>query len=176
MNEEKIRNEIRRTGQIALGLLFLLNPIISYSQDNVNFERVAFEYFIDTLLNQPIISNSRILFDGRINMSYSSFDKPFGCFDDEEIFIALKIRSNDKPLDTMPKLTWIKSKETKELVFSKNQNLRKRTYIMSLYRSSSYKLKNYVLIRLDRISDEIEYFIEINNNGTVTNWCQTGKL
>lgn len=177
MKEEiRIKSKIKRFKRIFIVVFFLINPLIVFSQNKINFEKVAFDYFVDSLLNQSSLISTKVLFDGSIKLKYTAFHKPFGCFDDKEMFIALKIKSQKKVLDNKTELTWIKSIQTKKLVFNKKQKLQKKKYIMSIFSSSPYNSKNYVLIRLDRLSDNIDYFIEIDQTGKVTNWCQTGRL
>jgi len=180
MKEEEIEgmrtNKVKVLEILSVVLLFILFSITSFSQEQIDFEQIAFNYFVDSILPQEDFITTKVLFDGKIELQYTSFREPYSCFKDKELYIALKAKEESEVPSCKNEIHWIKTKDNKKIIFRKKKKLQKKNYIMLLFSSTPYNSKHYVLIKLDRLSDNIDYYFEIDKSGKVDRWCQTGRL
>ncbi len=132
---------------------------------------------MDSVCPDYISTDSRILFNGIVSPKLSYFPKPYGCFNDKALFIGLLINSqkNDS-LNYTKSIIEFQDKKYSLLKYSKKSNLRRRQFVMKIYRSSKYNENEYVLIRLQRIGETLDFFFELNKHGRVIRWCQGGKF
>jgi hypothetical protein len=164
------------TMQRILLLLFVFCRINIYSQEKINYEQFSYDYFINSIYDSSLVCKQRTKYDGVVNEKYTSFDKPNGCFNNQELFIALKLKalSNNIVIES-PKID-INNNISSKVSFSKNKTLSKNKYIMSINRASIIDNYAYVMIRLDSKYRTIDYFFELDLQGNVLRWCQSGKL
>ncbi|MEY3222938.1 MAG: hypothetical protein RLZZ203_1794 [Cyanobacteriota bacterium] len=152
-------------------LIFILLIAISTTAEaqQINFEQKAFDYFFDSIFVEKYPGVKSLQFNGATDKEMSEFSLFKNCFKGEdEIRIKLANNAYGKILAEKVINTEV------DLVSFKKGKVKSKIKLHVLH-ANEVNRKFYVMVGLVKSKHYTHaYFFELDKNGDVLRWCQTG--